>query len=850
MKKFNPVQTLTKRTFQQNKGRNIAAVTAVILTALMFTALFVLSQSISKTMVEMAFRQSGYDAQVSFKSITEAHAEKIAAHPDVKEAGDSIVLGIAENQRISGRQVEIRWANEGYASHSFSLPTVGRMPQAADEIAVDTIVLDRLGIAHKLGQKITLEWRKDLTGAEKTSSTFTLCGFWDANESAYASLAWVSREYADAMTGKEENAKGQILGLRQAQFSLYSDVGIEAAMDKILADTGLTGLEYSVNLAYSPEMRAGAAQESRPMYLGMILVFIAGYLIIFNIFQISVTADIQFYGKLKTLGTTAGQIRRLILGQADRLCILGIPAGMLLGYFLGAVLVPVLAGNFADSAAVSASPVIFIGAAFFTWLTVLLSCMRPAWLAGKVSPMEALRLSDALGDCKRKHKRRKDSASLSGMARANLGRNKKRTAIVICSLTFGLVLLSCFYAKNAAFDMEKYLAEQTIADFQLSDATDENYINGYDPQGDTLNAALTAQVERLPGLEALGHQYSHQLLWEMDEQTIQNLKDFYDADMLEYWASYDPYGVKALKEAESSGEACAVLFGLDGIPLDTITQQHYLLEGSYDAEKFASGDYIMAIGPAIDVSEKEAHKAMPAPSVSSTVTLEGRQYTVMAVVYPLSTVTQGAPEGGLDSGFQFSFILPASTFQKLYPQNTLRRLFFNVDDEHMDEAYAMLEDYAKNVNFGLPVTSRETMIAQYERETKASAVIGNAISIIIALVGVLNFINSMVTAIISRRKEFAMIQSVGMTKKQLCRMLVYEGLDYAALTLAASYIVSSLAVGIGVRALTANEFSTFHFTLLPLIVCTPVIVIFAVVIPFICFKNLEKQSIVERLRTE
>ena len=105
---------------------------------------------------------------------------------------------------------------------------------------------------------------------------------------------------------------------------------------------------------------------------------------------------------------------------------------------------------------------------------------------------------------------------------------------------------------------------------------------------------------------------------------------------------------------------------------------------------------------------------------------------------------------------------------------------------------------------GLPVTSRKTMTVQYEAETRASAVMGNTISVIIALVGVLNFINSMVTAIVSRKKEFAMIQSVGMTKRQLRKMLIFEGLDYAVITLIVSYIASALAVGIGVRAMTAT----------------------------------------------
>ncbi len=95
-----------------------------------------------------------------------------------------------------------------------------------------------------------------------------------------------------------------------------------------------------------------------------------------------------------------------------------------------------------------------------------------------------------------------------------------------------------------------------------------------------------------------------------------------------------------------------------------------------------------------------------------------------------------------------------------------------------------------------------------------------------------------------------MIQFVGMTKRQLHQMLIFEGLDYAVITLAVSYIASTLAVGIGVRAMTANGFSTFHFTLMPMMACTPILLVFAVLIPFFCFRNLEKQSIIERLRTE
>ena len=848
-KLFRPIPTLSKRMFHTSRGRNLVAVLAILLTTMMFTTLFTLSQSMSQNLIEMTFRQTGYNAEASMRGLSEEQADLIANHPDVEELGRSIVLGLAENRELSGRSVEIRWANEPYAQHSYALPTTGHLPQAADEIALDTLTLDRLGIPHELGAPVTLEWRKDSSDpdAETIRADFTLCGFWEGNQSSYSSMAWVSRVYADKMTGGVLSTDpNQIFGLYMVQVNLYSDQNIEEAMERVLADTGLSELEYSVNLAYSPEMGAVAAQENLPMYLGMGLVFIAGYLIIYNIFQISVTADVQFYGKLKTLGTTTRQLKKLIYNQANRLCIVGIPVGLILGWLLGTVLVPVLMGSMEGTAIVSASPMIFIGSALFAWATVLISCLRPACLAGKISPIEALRMSDADSGSKKKVKRHRGSASLSSMAWDNLWRNKKRTVTVICSLTLGLVLLSGFYAKNAAFDMEKYLADLTIADFTLSDSSNVDYLNGYDPHGTTLTGELVSAAESQQGLEAVGHQYSAQIDWQIDEATLQNVAAFYTEERLADWESYDPAGAQALRDALSSGVASATLYGLDGIPLDTITQQQYLMEGSFDAAAFASGDYILAVGPSVEPGE--SYPVLPTSPVGSVVELNGRSYTVMAIVYPLNPVTQLAPQQGENGKFELRFILPTAVFQQQWPDHTLRQLFLNTDDSHIESMQAFLDEYMASTNPGLPVTSRQTMAEQYQAQTRSSAVMGNAVSVVIALVGVLNFINSMVTAIVSRRREFAVMQSVGMTKRQLCRMLVNEGLYYAGLTLLFSYLISAFAVGVVVRAMVEDGFTTFRFTLLPLVACTPVLIFFAVLIPYLCFRNLEKHSIVERLR--
>ena len=846
MKKNSLMKTLTNRVFRQNKGRNFVAVFAILLTTLMFTTLFVLAQSISENMVVMNFRQSGYDAQASFKQITEEEVKKIKNHEEVKEVGESLVLGLAENEKLAGRQVEIRWADELYASHSFAAPVTGHMPEKENEVAVGVEVLDRLGIPHKLGEKVTLQWRKDLQSFEVTESTFTLCGFWEDNMSSYASYAWVSKEFAQEMIKGVENPKDQILGTRMAQVHLKSTKNIEDTMNRILGDTGLENLEYGVNLAYSPEMGVQAVQESLPMYASMLLVFVAGYLIIYNIFQISVSADIQFYGKLKTLGTTKKQIKKLIYGQANRLCLIGIPLGLLLGWLLGKKLVPALISWAEGTAVVSVNPLIFLGSAVFAWLTVMISCLRPARIAGKISPVEALRYCDAETRTKKKKKKRPQTVTVAQMAWANLWRNKKRTVTVLLSLTLALVLLSAFYAKNAAFDMNIYLEELAIADFQFDDADSEERVNGYDPLESTVDEALLEKLRKLPGKTGEGRAYSREISMTLSDNAVKNMKNYYTAEVLQEWASYDKAGAEGCEQAMETKEVRAEIWGIEGIPLESQTKESYLLNGTFDKDKFATGKYILAEGPGTE----EKGVTMPTYSVGEKVEIQGETFEVMAVTAPLVSVTEGASEKGNKNGYSMKFLLPADVFSGLWPDSTVRKFYVNVDTEKVLEAEEQVQAYLRETGNSSNLTSKNTIAQQYEKETRSSAVMGNAISIIIAIVGILNFINSMVTSVVSRRKEFAMIQSVGMGKKQLRKMLVLEGLYYAGLTLTASYLFSSLVVGIVIRGMTQGGMTSFHFTLFPLVICTPLLVAFAVAVPYFCFRNLEKQSLVERLRNE
>lgn len=844
------IRTLINRSFFSNKLRNLIAIFAIALTTMMFTSLFVLSQSMVKNLQDMNFQTAGYDSHLTFSSLTDEDMDAIVSQDAVRDWGRSIVIGVAENEELTGRQVEIRYGDENFARSSFSLPTTGTLPQAEDEIALDTITLDKMGLPHELGQEITLQWRKDLNSDEYTTSHFTLCGYWDGNSAAMASMAWVSDAFVQAeCAGIDQAAQrdnGQIFGTGMLHVNLRSDRDLAGSAEQILADTGLSGIaSYGTNMAYDSSSNQNIIREVLPMAICMVLVFLSGYLIIYNIFQISVAGDIRFYGRLKTLGTSRKQIKKIVYGQARRLCLIGIPIGLLTGYLAGVVLVPFLITGTGADAKASVNPLIFIGSALFAFLTVLISCLKPARIAGKVSPIEALRFTDTGTQSRRKIKKSTGGASIPKMALSNLGRNKKRTFTVICSLTLGLVLLTCINAKNASFDIDKYMSDTVISDFEVKDSSIASNFSTYDPRGTTISDQLVSQIRGLDGLEDTGRLYSQVFTHKLGDSALENIRAYYNADdRLPYIEQVDPGLAEAYHEAMDSGECTAILYGTDGLVLDTFASQGYMIDGTFDKERFLSGDYVLA--EASSGAEYGDTETQPTYAVGDRVELGGKEYEVMGIVKNIRSITEGVSSSTASFA---SFYLPADTFREMYPDNTLRKLFFNVDDEDQAAAEKMLTDYQQNVDKTLTYTSKNTLIEHYEEQTRANTVTAFSISIIIALVGILNFINSMVTAIVSRQKEFAMIQSVGMTKRQLRTMLIDEGLYYAGATLIASYVIGAIAVGVGVRMMVAGDWtSTFHFTLTPLLICTPVLIAFAVLIPYICFKNLEKQSIVERLR--
>lgn len=278
-------------------------------------------------------------------------------------------------------------------------------------------------------------------------------------------------EHADELAEASEQIGSQV-GLIQCDVTFSNGINIGGKLRAMAEKAGLAEeVEWNENWAY---VGAGITDwTSIGAVAGLLLlIMLTGYLIICNIFQISVMQDIRYYGLLKTIGTTAKQIRRILRRQALVMCGFGIPVGLVLGFLLGTAFTPLILQmtNTVDEVKLALNPAVFLGAAAFSVITVLLSMRKPARLAAKVSPVEAARYTEGNGKTAKKAKRSTSGGKLWRMALSNVGRNKRRAVLVILSMSLSLVLMNSVFTLTDSFDMDKYLARFIKTDFVVANA--------------------------------------------------------------------------------------------------------------------------------------------------------------------------------------------------------------------------------------------------------------------------------------------------------------------------------------------------------------------------------------------
>lgn len=842
------IRELAAKTWRANRKRNLLTIFAIFLTTLLITVVLGLGITYYQTLSLRQLRSQGMDFDIRFSEPTPEQVEKVRALKQVKSAGVMVKCAIVQAcNGTSTDKLQLYWMDET-AWEQQCIPALefceGHYPSAQNEIMLSTYVLSQLGIEEpKVGMTLSLTYYVLAEGASQEDTyteDFVLSGYY--------------RDYTSFGRGYVAEPFYRWSGARQTDLTqgyvniklknpLYSTSDLMEIQDELnLGKTQIIeGDTYAIEVFFKTMLVLAAL---------LLMILVSGYLFIYNTLYISIARDIRYYGQLKTLGTTSRQLRTLIYRGMARNSLLGILPGLLAGYGLAGLIVPRILTMVATTVdGQSAPPPLWIclPAAAVAFLTNWIGTRQPARMAGNCSPVEAMRYTGLTGRRKdrtsphRRNSTRKGSF-LSALARREMFRSPRQAAVILLSFitSVSLVLVVCVVIRmNDA---------KIIQNATLSYDLYVNNLNQIQGIGE-ITSKKVEQLRQIPGVAQVRTVTNEEIVLPYQEEA------FGDYFKSLYGGRYSPGNYEedlALYKAHPEyGYFAPRMIGLDEAGFSLINQQ---LGNSLDWESFENGSQAIALCSSIfaegtdmtneqfveqfrqEITGKELHFSTPRGTDPK------KEYTVTAAA---------AMEGGgtyfVSGGSAPSLYVSDRFMEQLFAEPVIERAYVVYEKPYSRET----EQLVRDVFAGCDTVSFSSKIDQYEemRGTENQVkLLGGCLALVIALLAVLNYCNMMTAKVQDRAKEFASLESIGMTRRQTQQMLALEGIGYALLSLSISLLIS-LPAGYAVfQALNAYHINYFSFPWGGCLVLGLLVLALCAAVPVLLYRASWKGSLVERLQ--
>ena len=845
-----------------HRKRNLLLVLAITLTTILFTSVLEIGFGGMQSIQETQLKLSGMKADAELRFLDKEQFQKVQNSDLFESVGGRVPIALMEGE--TKRPIEIDYLDKaGMEAYYLSLEE-GKMPEDEKEVLLSEQALEELGIKKEVGSHVPVSFT--LRGQEYNFD-MRLSGWYKGGPKV--NFLIVSETFLEHNPEVSENTYDidkEILGTYYASVCVKNTGNIEQNLKEYAESLGAQtenadGNNY-VNVAVNPMLYS----EDGNTGVGLSIVFfgalfiLCGYLLIYNIFDIGVMQDIQEFGIMKTIGMTGKQIKRLMRRQMLLLSLIGIPIGLVVGYGLGALLLPVILKNWEYSEeeltiVQSVHPAIFILTVFFVLITVFLSMRRPSKRAAKYSAIETAKYTEV-----KKKTAEKDIHSIKNIARSNLQRNRKRTVLVFTSLILSVVFVNSLWIISNSFDEEKYVNVQMRRDYLVASTDTLNPSIGYVKPSASLNEEAIQELEKNA----------------MIKNGTKLYKNAIDASVYNFDISFD-WGVEVIDVKIPSIEIDGVItnsattnygtltLGKDKKPICNVCgiSENFLgkieiLEGEKNIisikEKLKSGDYILVGIRANDNGKPSTDGIEISPKVGDVVTIykDGKPLKEVEVLSQILVIDSEQISGGSSTGGGTIlgpwFYLSEGLFKELYGEGNLVNYSFDADENDAPAVNRMLQDISeKFTNVGFETTEqRHSEIENYKMLVRILCVL---IGGILGVIGIVNLVNIIFTNLIVRNREFATFRSIGATKKQLRELIIRESVGYVFYAAIGGFILATLISMTAVRGICSSIWLfTFQFTLFPATTIIVLYLIISIIASEVGIYLWEKGSITEHLR--
>ena len=474
--------------------------------------------------------------------------------------------------------------------------------------------------------------------------------------------------------------------------------------------------------------------------------------------------------------------------------------------------------------------------------TTLLSYLLPTLRLARLTPAQTLRLNESRpahgGGTKN------GMVTLPRLALRTLGRGKGRMALSVVILLAAVLLLTDIRLQYVSLQEDLYLEALSPWDYSIADASAATTYQRYNEHNQGITQEMVEELSARPEVTSVSALKTREVSLTADETLRARVVDYYNQPydetmtLKESQAAF-PDWMAGLDRFSETGAYTAIVVGLDGAYLDYVLENCPFTSGSFDQAAFASGEYVIAGGA--------YHEGVSCLAAGETLELEGQSFTVMGSLMHDNAYLEGA--NSPEASFTFYYLVPLPVFEELFPGQGYRQLAVDIDHSQQSSFEAFLSQYEQDLNRGISVTMRSDYQQNFENSRLNMVLILGMVGAVLLLIALLNFVNLLVTKTVSRRREFAVYQSLGMTLSQLRRLVLLEG-AFSALLLAVVLVPVTIAFAALVMPGYIENLSwvsVYTFDVTPLWIILPVVVALALLTPLICLHFLTKGTIQQRL---
>lgn len=885
---------LTVKNLKLNKSRTIVTIIGIMLSCALIMVVAGMAASAQQTMVNLQINITGnYDLFV--KGANKKIIDNAQANRNVKDIYIKQNLGCAYMPQAkfdTKPYINVVAFNEKSFTDCFNVTLKeGRLPQNGNELVLSQSVIENSKADYKLGDTVALDLGKrvydsgdeiplddtdyfnDTNGTEKLvdthKKTYTVVGVFNKVSSSYFAADNFSAS-SSAFTLAEENAdindlfisftsdgekdyittSGEILNLTGDDFeSLKND--FEVYLENGDFD------EASINKDLLRYKGFALSDEYMRMLLSLaviiiVIIAISSIFVIRNSFAISITEKTKLYGMLASIGATSKQIRHNVLFEGFMLGIIGIPAGILLGtgvIYLLVVILNALLGSMLNgiSFAFALPWWVAVVSAVMSAVIILFSTLSSAFRASRIAPITAIRGNNDIKINKKKsYKSPKFIKKLFGVggeiAYKNLKRSKKKYRTTVISI---IITVAMFISISTFIEYGLKIAGDHFKDISYNITVHANDKLSYD-EYENVYKRIIADTDINSSIKACENYYGN----------IVGLTDYYTEEA---------------KAAELSGGDLAYVFGVDNKSFkEYVTALGYNYDDVKDKAlitndfKYYNSDNILIKGKEFDLPMNTVVKLYPngTPSYTEDDIKEIQKTdpdfvynpddykSVDLVIY--DTINKEVP-GSIVSSImstlnEGSVLVSEDYFKKLFAEDNDHTTGVIVIDS-ADPVNTV--EYINNLDIeNLDVFNINEQKEQMNAIVLIIAIFAYGFIIVISLIGITNVFNTINTNMRLRSKEFAMLKSIGMTKKEFNRMIRLESLFYGLKSLLIGVPLGLLG-GYAIFKATGNTIM-LDYSFPTMAVLISIVFVFFVVwlIMKISISKVNKQNIIETIRND